>query len=438
MEGTAVRLVWLMTVLGVALGGMYNEFVTELTAANFDAEVMNSAETWVVKFMAPWCGHCRNSAPSFSRAAKRLYGVVRLGVVDCDAHGALAQRYGVQGFPSFKTFSGVGKRARRPSDYNGDRSASAIAAHARYIQPSFVARVMPKGTDSFFRDLAKLPHVLLFTDKTETSGLYKGMSARYHKRIAFGEVRIKDGKETAEQYEVDKFPTVLVFPPGVGEKDKATKYAGKMDPKSLITYFDTLAKDGAEAAGEGEPAGEEKKVFSQPKAYNGEVEAIGSKAEYMAKCGARSDGRMCILGLLPGGVDHELKQDLAEAAKRYMYDNIAFAIIDRNDKHGGGEYAKVFDGAHFAAIRARKNKYSAMNADVELTIAGVTAFVDRVVGGEVRYAKMDDLPEWTPPKTDEAEHGTNEANKTDDANDEGTCSTKPKDGATCGKPKDEL
>ncbi len=137
----------LLALLAPATAGMYGEHVTELTESNFDSEVINSAETWVVKFYAPWCGHCQSSAPAFSKAAKRLHGVARLGVVNCDDHGSLAQRFGVRGFPTIKTFAGEGRRARRPSDYNGDRSAGAISRHAQQLSPSFVARVMSDGVD---------------------------------------------------------------------------------------------------------------------------------------------------------------------------------------------------------------------------------------------------------------------------------------------------
>lgn len=429
----------LVLLIPTALAGMYGEFVSELTASNFDEMVVKSAETWVVKFYAPWCGHCKSSAPAFSKAAKRLHGVVRLGVVDCDSHGELAQRFGVRGFPTIKTFSGEGSRARRPSDYSGDRSANAITSHARYIQPSFVAHVMPKGADSFFGDLKRLPHVLLFTDKAQTSGMYKGMSARFRKTIAFGESRQKDGSSTAEKYGVTSFPTLLVFPPGNGAPESAVKYAGKMDPDSLIKHFEAVEKQGAAGAGQGESADdgassaeERKPKFAQPKAYNGEIETIASRADYVSKCGNRNDGRLCMLGLLPGGAEHALKESMAETAKRYLYDNLAFAVIDTN-VDGAKQFAAMFGDAPFVAVRAKKQKFSVMSADGEPDIAAISAFVDRVVGGEVRYAKHGDLPDWDAPKAD-GEQSKGGANATqEESADEGQCGVEPPaDGESCG------
>ncbi len=181
-------------------------------------------------------------------------------------------------------------------------------------------------------------------------------------------------------------------------------------------------------------------MFAQPKAYDGEVESIASKAEYLDKCGSRNDGRLCVLGLLPGGDSHTLKSALAEAAKRYMYDNLAFAVIDTNDEKAK-EFASVFGDTTFVAVRARKGKFSVMpKSDADVDIAAVTAFVDRIVGGEVRYSKLDELPAWEAEKKAESEQkseqkqGAPNATKEENA-DEGQCGTEPpKNGGSCSAP----
>lgn len=458
-----MRVVWLLILalagVQIAHGGMYGEHVTHLSSSNFDKEVVNSAETWLVKFYAPWCGHCKSSAPAFSKAAKKLEGVARLGVVNCDEEQSLAQRFGVQGFPSIKVFKGEGRRARRPSDYEGARSAKAFAEHARYVMPSFVARVKPSGADAFFSDLRRLPHVLLFTDKSSTSPLYKGMSARFKKSIAFGEVRANDGLDLAKQYSVTKFPTLLTFQAGKKDAKDSHLYKGSMDPKSLISYFGGVVKgnfDGTENSESGDSNTEsgdgaqqpeqEKKVFSQPKAYSGEVEGVTSAQSYKAKCGSRKDGRMCGLAFLPGGSKHKSFSEIPAVAQQYLYDNLAFAVID-SATEGGKSYAQAFGVADhstaFVAVRARKNKYAKMAEDAPFGKESLTSFLDRVIGGDVSYSKLKgDLPAWAEDiPTDGKGENADSSNAT--TADEGQCGTeKPKDGGKCGaegkSAKDEL
>ena len=58
--------------------------VVELTPDNFDHRVKDSDGVWIVEFYAPWCGHCKNLAPEYKKAAKALSGIVGVGAVDCD------------------------------------------------------------------------------------------------------------------------------------------------------------------------------------------------------------------------------------------------------------------------------------------------------------------------------------------------------------------
>lgn len=67
-------------------------------------------------------GHCKNLAPHYKKAATALKGVVKVGAVDCDVHKDIAGKFGVQGFPTIKIFSG-----KDSTTYSGERTAKAIA-----------------------------------------------------------------------------------------------------------------------------------------------------------------------------------------------------------------------------------------------------------------------------------------------------------------------
>lgn len=97
--------------------------VIELTPTNFESKVIDSDDVWIVEFFAPWCGHCKNLVPEYTKAANALKGVVKVGAVDADAHKELGGRFGVRGFPTIKIF---GKNKNSPIDYNGGRTAQGL------------------------------------------------------------------------------------------------------------------------------------------------------------------------------------------------------------------------------------------------------------------------------------------------------------------------
>lgn len=46
--------------------------VIELTPDNFDKLVVQGDEVWIVEFFAPWCGHCKNLVPEYTKVASQL------------------------------------------------------------------------------------------------------------------------------------------------------------------------------------------------------------------------------------------------------------------------------------------------------------------------------------------------------------------------------
>ncbi|CAF4525282.1 unnamed protein product [Rotaria sp. Silwood1] len=114
---------------GSSSSGSGEKDTIELTDSNFDSIVIDSEDMWLVEFMAPWCGHCKNLAPEWARAATELKGKVKLGVVDATVHTQLAQRYGIQGFPTIKFFPS-GRKDGQAEEYDGGRTSSDIVAWA--------------------------------------------------------------------------------------------------------------------------------------------------------------------------------------------------------------------------------------------------------------------------------------------------------------------
>ncbi|XP_062335595.1 protein disulfide-isomerase A4 [Osmerus eperlanus] len=94
-----------------------------LTNDNFDV-VVNNADIILVEFYAPWCGHCKQLAPEYEKAARELSlrsPPIPLGKVDATVQSDLATRFGVTGYPTLKIF-----RKGKAFDYNGPREKFGI------------------------------------------------------------------------------------------------------------------------------------------------------------------------------------------------------------------------------------------------------------------------------------------------------------------------
>jgi thioredoxin domain-containing protein 5 len=72
--------------------------VLDLTAANFDATIKGKAT--LIKFYAPWCGHCKNLAPTWDKLATALKGKAQIAKVDCTVHAEVCSQFDVQGYPT--------------------------------------------------------------------------------------------------------------------------------------------------------------------------------------------------------------------------------------------------------------------------------------------------------------------------------------------------
>ena len=78
----------------------------EITAANFEAEVLKSTTPVLIDFWAPWCGPCRMVAPSVEEMATQYAGKLKVGKLNVDDHPSVAQRYGITGIPALLFFEG--------------------------------------------------------------------------------------------------------------------------------------------------------------------------------------------------------------------------------------------------------------------------------------------------------------------------------------------
>jgi len=112
--------------------------VVILDAGNFEhlTQASTGATTgdWLIKFYAPWCGHCKKLTPVWEEVATRLAGDVNVAKVDVTNSRALGTRFNIKGFPTLLFF-----RQGNVYKYKGKRSADDLID---FVQGGYTAEAI--------------------------------------------------------------------------------------------------------------------------------------------------------------------------------------------------------------------------------------------------------------------------------------------------------
>lgn len=80
--------------------------VVVLTDATYADKLKEQDTLWFIKFYAPWCGHCKNLAPTWEQLGKALEGEagVEVGSVDCTTSKPTCTKADIRAYPTLKVF----------------------------------------------------------------------------------------------------------------------------------------------------------------------------------------------------------------------------------------------------------------------------------------------------------------------------------------------
>jgi len=119
--------------------------VIELTDDNFESltQIGGGATTghWMIEFFAPWCGHCKNLAPTYEQVATELKGKINVAKVDATQQKSLSQRFNIRGYPTILFFKG-----NKMTKYSGPRTVEKMKEWALSDSTEGTDPIPPKGS----------------------------------------------------------------------------------------------------------------------------------------------------------------------------------------------------------------------------------------------------------------------------------------------------
>ncbi|KAJ3417073.1 protein disulfide isomerase (PDI) protein [Chytridiales sp. JEL 0842] len=384
--------------------------VIEANPKNFKSLVTASNHAVMVEFYAPWCGHCKNLAPEYKKAAEKLKGLAKVVAVDCDVHKELCGQFGIQGFPTIKFFG----RDKVPQDYQGPRTAKGIVDYVIPKLPSFVQAIgtgsKAKKLDEFLSSEPELSKVVLISKKSTTPPLYKGLSSEYKGRLVLGEAKSTD-KTVLTHFKAEDFPSLYVVPKGDGVEP--VLYKGEMKYAALTKFLGEYAAEVKKEAKKGKKAEKKKtdKKSSEKKADKKEEEVpvkeeepfdpvvpeVTDQATLESHC--LSKPGVCILSLLALEPDfpESVTQHQSELAilqslkKKYHAKKSAYTFSWFNALTVGKTLQKKFDTSDslpgVLAINGKKGVYRIHRGAFDEESLG--RFLDDMKAGRGRNSKID-------------------------------------------------
>ena len=123
-----------------------------ITQDMFESQVVNPKTNavqngvWMIKFFAPWCGHCKRLAPAWDDFASQHGDAINVAVIDCDQNelSGICTMFDVGGYPTILML-----KDRHFYKYKGERTVEAFKAFVDegYLQAE--KEPMPRKLEGF-------------------------------------------------------------------------------------------------------------------------------------------------------------------------------------------------------------------------------------------------------------------------------------------------
>ncbi|OMJ10445.1 Protein disulfide-isomerase 1 [Smittium culicis] len=227
--------------------------VRSLTAKDFDAAIEGAKKGSLIKFFAPWCGHCKNMANDYivlSSGFKDQSDVL-VAEVNCDDEKDLCSRFDIKGYPTLKWFNG---NVKSIDSYSGGRDENSLKTFIldktgiEAKKEAVVDHVTDLTPDSFDPYVIESKKNFLVDFYASWCGFCKRLEPVYRKLaniyldeaeiVGIGKIDAAENLAIGSKYQVTKYPTLMMFK----ENDKANPVVFEGEPtlEKMVTFINGI------------------------------------------------------------------------------------------------------------------------------------------------------------------------------------------------------
>jgi thioredoxin 1 len=98
----------MMAVISIVLPenteNLMSEFITSVTDASFDQEVLQAEAPVLVDYWAEWCGPCKMIAPILDEISEAYHGKLKVCKLNIDENPVTPPKFNVRGIPTLMLF----------------------------------------------------------------------------------------------------------------------------------------------------------------------------------------------------------------------------------------------------------------------------------------------------------------------------------------------
>lgn len=106
-----------------------SEYISNVTDADFERDVLQAAGPVLVDYWAEWCGPCKMIAPVLEEIAQEYAGKLKVCKLNIDENKETPPKYAVRGIPTLMLFKDGNVEATKVGALSKSQLAAFIDSH---------------------------------------------------------------------------------------------------------------------------------------------------------------------------------------------------------------------------------------------------------------------------------------------------------------------